>query len=49
MKELVFATNNAHKLKEVRAILEPYFKIISLADLKCEDDIPAVFKRFSSN
>jgi XTP/dITP diphosphohydrolase len=49
MKELVFATNNAHKLKEVRAILEPYFKIISLADLKCEDDIPETANTLEGN
>jgi len=49
MKKLVFATNNAHKLKEVRAILEPYFKIISLADLKCEDDIPETANTLEGN
>lgn len=40
MKKLVFATNNAHKLSEVKAILEPEYQIISLADLNCNDDIP---------
>ena len=39
MRKLVFATNNTHKLAEVRAILEPKFKIISLAELDCNDDI----------
>ncbi|HJV77967.1 MAG TPA: non-canonical purine NTP diphosphatase [Paludibacter sp.] len=39
MKKLVFATNNAHKLSEVRAILEPAFSIVSLADLNCTEDI----------
>jgi len=39
MKKLVFATNNAHKLAEVKAILEPYYTIISLADLDFYDDI----------
>ena len=39
MKKLVFATNNAHKLAEVKAILEPAYKIISLADLDFFDDI----------
>ncbi|MEI7502309.1 MAG: non-canonical purine NTP diphosphatase [Paludibacter sp.] len=39
MKKLVFATNNAHKLAEVKAILEPYYTIISLADLDFSDDI----------
>jgi XTP/dITP diphosphohydrolase len=49
MKELVFATNNAHKLTEVSAILEPFFKIISLADLKCEDDIPETANTLQGN
>jgi XTP/dITP diphosphohydrolase len=40
MNKLVFATNNPHKLTEVRAILEPLFTIISLADLNCNDEIP---------
>jgi len=39
MKKLVFATNNAHKLSEVKAILEPAFTIVSLADLNFFDDI----------
>ena len=40
MKQLVFATNNTHKLDEVRAMLEPDYKIISLSELNCFDDIP---------
>lgn len=37
---LVFATNNAHKLEEIRAILGNRIKILSLADINCHDDIP---------
>jgi XTP/dITP diphosphohydrolase len=40
MKKMVFATNNAHKLSEVRAILQPEFEIISLSEINCNDDIP---------
>jgi XTP/dITP diphosphohydrolase len=40
MKKLVFATNNNHKLSEVRAILAPEYEIISLTELNCFDDIP---------
>jgi XTP/dITP diphosphohydrolase len=40
MKKLVFATNNLHKLEEVRAILEPDYQIVSLSELGCFDDIP---------
>lgn len=49
MKKLVFATNNAHKLSEVRAILEPRLKIISLAELNCNDDIPETADTLEGN
>jgi XTP/dITP diphosphohydrolase len=49
MKKLVFATNNAHKLSEVRAILAPKFEIISLADLNCNDDIPETAETLDGN
>lgn len=49
MKKLVFATNNAHKLAEVRAILEPEFTIISLADLNCNEDIPETADTLNGN
>lgn len=49
MKKLVFATNNAHKLSEVRAILEPNYQIISLADLNCFDDIPETADSLEGN
>jgi XTP/dITP diphosphohydrolase len=38
--ELVFATNNSHKLNEVRAIVGTRFSIISLQELGCFDEIP---------
>lgn len=40
MKELVFATNNEHKLRELREIAGEKFKILSLKDINCFDDIP---------
>ena len=49
MKQLVFATNNAHKLDEVRAMLEPDYKIISLSDLNCFDDIPETADTLEGN
>ena len=39
-KALVFATNNAHKLSEVRQILGSRFEVIGLADIGCHEDIP---------
>ena len=38
--KLVFATNNLHKLDEVRAIAGTRFSIISLKELGCFDEIP---------
>ena len=40
MKELVFATNNEHKLRELREIAGEKFRILSLKDMNCFDDIP---------
>lgn len=39
MKTLVFATNNLHKLEEVRDILGGSFRIASLKEIGCTDDI----------
>ena len=38
--KLVFATNNAHKLDEIRAILGNKIEILSLNDINCHDEIP---------
>ena len=38
--KIVFATNNQHKLEEVRNILGPQFEIVSLSDIGCHEDIP---------
>ena len=37
--KLVFATNNKHKLEEVRAIIGDRVEILSLNDIDCHDDI----------
>ena len=38
--ELVFASNNKHKLEEVRSALGTDFEVVSLSDICCYDDIP---------
>lgn len=38
--KLVFATNNAHKLRELREILGTGYELLSLADIGCHEDIP---------
>ncbi len=40
MKQIVFATNNAHKLEELRQIMGERFEVLSLADINCHEDIP---------
>lgn len=41
MRQIVFATNNAHKLSEARQILQPLgIDVLSLADINCHTDIP---------
>lgn len=37
--QLVFATNNLHKLEEVQSKVGYSFKILSLSDINCHDDI----------
>lgn len=39
MTELIFATNNAHKLSEIAEAVKSDFKILSLADIGFTDDI----------
>ena len=40
MKKIVFATNNAHKLEELRQIVGDKIEILSLNDIGCHEDIP---------
>lgn len=49
MKELVFATNNAHKLRELREIAGNKFRILSLKDIGCEEDIPETADTLKGN
>ncbi len=38
--EIVFASNNKNKIREIKSVLEDSFTLLSLADLGLEDDIP---------
>ncbi len=40
MKQIVFATNNKHKLEEVKSIFRDSLNILSLNDINCHEDIP---------
>lgn len=47
--ELIFATNNAHKLEEVQQMVGDRFILKSLADINCHDDIPETGITFQEN
>lgn len=49
MKKIVFATNNSHKLDELRAIAAGRFEVLSLADIDCHDDIPETADTLEGN
>lgn len=38
--DLVFATNNKHKLKEINELLKGHHHLISLSEIGCHEDIP---------
>lgn len=48
-KKLVFATNNAHKLEEVKKVVGDKFEIISLKDINCLEDIEEYGKTLEEN
>lgn len=48
-KEIVFATNNQHKLEEIKAILGDKWKILSLNDINCHDEIEENGATFEEN
>ena len=48
-RKLVFATNNAHKLEEVAAILGEQIELLSLNDIGCHADIPETADTLEGN
>lgn len=48
-KKFVFATNNAHKLEEVTAILKNKIELLSLNDINCHVDIPETADTLEGN
>lgn len=48
-KKLVFATNNTHKLEEIRSMLGDRMEILSLADINCQADIPETADTLEGN
>ena len=48
-KKFVFATNNAHKLEEVTAILGDKIELLSMKDIHCNADIPETADTLEGN
>jgi len=49
MQQLVFATNNLHKLEEVAAKISGQIKLLSLEDIGCTEDIEETGHTFAEN
>ena len=47
--KIVFATNNKHKLEEIRSILGDSIEVLSLNDIGCNVDIPETGKTLEEN
>ncbi len=48
-QKIVFATNNAHKLEEVAAMLGEAYEVLSLREIGCDADIPETAETFAGN
>lgn len=49
MQQLCFASNNKHKLEEVRSILGPDFLVLSLNDVNIHEELPETRDSFEGN
>lgn len=47
--KIVFATNNEHKLSEIRSILKDKMEVLSLNDIDCHVDIPETGETLEEN
>ena len=49
MKKIVFATNNTHKLQELRQMLGDRYEVLCLTDIGCHEDIPETADTIEGN
>ena len=49
MKKIIMATNNEHKLREIRQILDGRFEVLGLHDIGCHEDIPETSDTLEGN
>ena len=47
--ELVFATNNRHKLAEIAGMLDSRFRVLGLADIGCTEELPEEGETLEAN
>ncbi|WP_055442311.1 non-canonical purine NTP diphosphatase [Lacinutrix himadriensis] len=47
--QLVFATNNLNKLKEVQSLIPQHIKLLSLKDIGCFEDVPETQNTIEGN
>ena len=49
MKDIVFATNNQHKLEEIRRIIGDRFRVVAPKDIGCHEEIPETSDTLEGN
>ncbi len=47
--DICFATNNAHKVQEINQLLGPPFRVLSLADIGCAEELPETQETLAGN
>ena len=47
--QLVFATNNVNKIKEVQSLIPEHIQLLSLKDIGCFEDVPETQKTIKGN
>lgn len=47
--KIIFASNNPHKVQEIKAILGPAYAVSGLQDIGCTEDIPEPFDTLEEN
>lgn len=49
LPSIVFATNNGHKLHEIRMMIGDKYNVLSISDINCHDDIPETASTLEGN
>lgn len=49
MKKIIFATNNQHKLREIRSLLKDNFRVHGLSELGLDEEIPEDHETLEEN